>query len=172
MEQELMSIIKRTGNMVRRLQGQLSPHSNGKGHGRLLRLVAEHDGITSKELALMLGIRPSTLTEKLRTLEQDGMIVRRRDKKDRRMVHIALTPEGYLALRRREAGGNRLQEKLDEVMTQEEQAQFCAQCQTIIEAMEQLSEACRERCENVISFEERDVLPHERVGGKTAGSNS
>ena len=171
MEQDLTSIIKRTGNMMRRLQGQLSPHSNGKGHGRLLRLIAEHEGITSKELALMLGIRPPTLTEKLYALEQENMIVRNRDEKDRRVVHIALTPEGHLALQRREAGGNRLQEKLDEVMTQEEQARFCAQCQAILEAMERLSEECREGRKNVVAFERRDGAPREQTG-KTAAELS
>ena len=157
MKQDLASLVKQTGNAVRRLQGQLSPDSNGKGHGRLLRLIAEHEGITGKELALMLGIRPSTLTEKLNALEEEGIIVRKRDSKDRRVVHIGLTPEGFLALQRREAGANRLQAELDTIMTAEEQRQFCAQCEKIILAMDRLSETCREGRGTVIPFQNRSA---------------
>ena len=139
MEQNLLGLVKRAGAAVRRAQDELVPDSNGKGHGRLLRLIAEHEGISGKELALMMGLRPSTLTEKLNLLEQEGAIRRSRDTKDRRVVRVALTPKGFLALERRESGIQALQKALDETMTREEQQQFCLQCQKIIQNMERVS---------------------------------
>lgn len=164
MDKNLLSLIKRAGTAVRRAQNELVPDSNGKGHGRLLRLIGEHEGISGKELALMMGIRPSTLTEKLNLLEQEGNIQRSRDTKDRRVVRVALTPKGFLALRRRESGIQTLQKALDETMTQEEQQQFCLQCQKIIQNMEQISAFQKQESSAIIPLE-WEIAPSRKISG-------
>ena len=112
----------------------------------------------------MMGIRPSTLTEKLNLLEQEGNIQRSRDTKDRRVVRVALTPKGFLALRRRESGIQTLQKALDETMTQEEQQQFCLQCQKIIQNMEQISAFQKQESSAIIPLE-WEIAPSRKISG-------
>jgi DNA-binding MarR family transcriptional regulator len=49
---------------------------------------------TSGYIAERLHLAPNALTPMLDRLEQGGLLTRRRDDQDRRLVHIALTPSG------------------------------------------------------------------------------
>ncbi|MCD7948357.1 MAG: MarR family transcriptional regulator [Oscillospiraceae bacterium] len=149
-DNDIFGEVKNLAKAIHLRQGELSPHSNGRGHGRLLRLIANHDGILGKELALHMNISASTLSEKLNGLEEDGNIARVRDARDRRQVHIHLTPDGWTALRRREHGAKRQKELIASVMTEEEQALFCTQCRMLTEAL--MQKTPEEEAENVLSF--------------------
>ncbi|MBQ4254122.1 MAG: MarR family transcriptional regulator [Erysipelotrichaceae bacterium] len=66
-----------------------------RGNGRLLAtLVRNPEGISQKQLAEKLEIRPQSLTDALEVLERDGMIVRERDDKDRRVITVKITEKG------------------------------------------------------------------------------
>lgn len=60
--------------------------------------------LRATELAEQVVISPSTLTRRLDSMEQRGLVVRRRCAEDARGVHVALTPEGRRALRRAAPG--------------------------------------------------------------------
>ncbi|MBU2957530.1 MarR family transcriptional regulator [Paracoccus sp. 1_MG-2023] len=57
------------------------------------------------EIGAHLGLDSSTLTPLLKRLEQNGMVMRRRDRRDERRVIISLTPKG----RRLEAEEKRIE---------------------------------------------------------------
>jgi DNA-binding MarR family transcriptional regulator len=57
-------------------------------------ILWERDDISVKEIGARLYLDSGTLTPLLKRLEQSGMIVRRRDKADERLVRIALTAKG------------------------------------------------------------------------------
>jgi MarR family transcriptional regulator for hemolysin len=59
----------------------------------LSRAVSE-DGLSQRELAERMGIEGATLTRHLDRLEAQGLIERRRDRTDRRIVRISATPAG------------------------------------------------------------------------------
>jgi DNA-binding MarR family transcriptional regulator len=59
----------------------------------LLVLWAE-DGISVKALGEQLALDSATLTPLLKRLSERGIVERRRDEKDERVVRIHLTPEG------------------------------------------------------------------------------
>jgi DNA-binding MarR family transcriptional regulator len=63
----------------------------------LLRLVAE-PGLSQNELADRLGIEPPTLTRGLQRLERAGLVERRPDADDARLVRVHLTPAGTACL--------------------------------------------------------------------------
>ncbi|PMQ01243.1 MAG: transcriptional regulator [Dictyoglomus sp. NZ13-RE01] len=65
-----------------------------RGQAPVLLLLSERDGITQKEIAYELKIKPSTLNLILRRLEKRGYIVKRRDEKDKRFTKIYITEEG------------------------------------------------------------------------------
>jgi DNA-binding MarR family transcriptional regulator len=59
-----------------------------------LLLLAEHGGMTQRELGEVMAVDPSILVGLLNPLEEDGLISRRRDAGDRRRHNILLTRAG------------------------------------------------------------------------------
>ena len=60
----------------------------------LLRALYKQDGQLAGALARAVGRPPTSFTPTLDKLVEKGLVERRPDKKDRRVVHIHLTPEG------------------------------------------------------------------------------
>lgn len=57
-------------------------------------LNIEKDGTPSTKLAPKMGMEPRSLTRMIKTLEDNGVIEKRADKVDKRMVRLFLTKEG------------------------------------------------------------------------------
>ena len=78
--------------------GGHGPHGRGLGgrHGqvRALSLIAMQEGITQKDLAFLLGIRPQSAGEMLTKLETCGLIERRKSETDARAIQLYLTEDG------------------------------------------------------------------------------
>ncbi len=148
--------VKRLHETIKYQQGVMSPDSNGKGHGKLLKTIADNEGLSGVELALRLHMAPPVISEKLSALEDDGMIRRERDKKDRRKTHVYITNDGTMALARREFGQKRFEESIGECLTEEEQAQFCDMCKRLIKSITEMSaEAYNADDGTVINFYEQ-----------------
>ena len=64
------------------------------GHPFMLFLLRREPGITPAEIARRMDITPASATVSLQRMEAAGLLVRTADEKDRRVVHLALTPEG------------------------------------------------------------------------------
>ncbi|MFI9505497.1 MarR family winged helix-turn-helix transcriptional regulator [Nocardia sp. NPDC052566] len=60
----------------------------------LLMVLWDRDGRSQAELGKALGLDPSTITAKVKTLERDGLIVRTPDPADRRAMVVSLTEKG------------------------------------------------------------------------------
>ena len=60
----VIEAVKGLHEVIRRQQGIMSPDSNGKGHGKLLRTISENEGISGVELALKMDIAPPVVSEK------------------------------------------------------------------------------------------------------------
>ncbi|MDO5749717.1 MAG: MarR family transcriptional regulator [Rothia sp. (in: high G+C Gram-positive bacteria)] len=101
-------------------------HKNGmdtsRGQGRILAALNLKDGIPTRELAYVLGIRVPSLNESLAKLEEAGHIRREADVNDKRIKLIYLTESG------REMGASASAEpkrpNFFEVLTEQERAQF------------------------------------------------
>lgn len=64
------------------------------GHPFMLFLVRETPGITPAQLARKMEIAPASATVSIRRLEEAGLLRREPDERDRRVVHLTLTPAG------------------------------------------------------------------------------
>lgn len=137
-QKNVFKSVKRLHETIKYQQGIMSPNSNGKGHGKLLKTIAENEGLSGVELALMLQIAPPIVSEKLSSLEEEGMIRRERDQKDRRKTHVYITSDGTMALARREFGQKRFEESIGKCLTEEEQEQFCDMCDRIIKSVNEM----------------------------------
>src|SRR6266581_1446821 len=60
----------------------------------VLALLGEQDGLTISSLSQARAIDPPTVTGIVTRLEQSGLVERRHDREDRRVVKVYLTDEG------------------------------------------------------------------------------
>ncbi|MBU3144866.1 MarR family winged helix-turn-helix transcriptional regulator [Clostridium sp. CF012] len=65
-----------------------------RGQGRILAMLKMQDGISTKDLSYMLGIRISSLNELLLKMEKSGYIAREPSEADKRVMLVKLTPKG------------------------------------------------------------------------------
>lgn len=69
-----------------------------RGQGSVLTFLSHHPDVTQKELAEALGVIPASLSEVLMKLERKGLVERKKDEIDRRMVRVRLTDRGEKAV--------------------------------------------------------------------------
>ncbi|MCD8552421.1 MarR family transcriptional regulator [Seleniivibrio sp.] len=103
-------------------------HDRRMHHGQwhLLSLIAENSGAKQSELSEILDMRPSSMTEMLVKLEQSGLIERRQDEKDQRVMRVYLSEKGEKALKASKAAIVEMSDALFGSLTEEEQTQFLA----------------------------------------------
>lgn len=98
-DMELFSKLARLERLLQREQGRL--HREGhpfadasRGQGRILAMLKIKDGISTKELSYLLGIRVSSLNEMLAKMEKNGYISRKPSEEDKRISIIYVTEKG------------------------------------------------------------------------------
>jgi MarR family transcriptional regulator for hemolysin len=96
MEEALGRQLAITGRMVReRFDACLNEHGASLTTWAVLRSAEEEDGLSQRELASRMSIESPTLVRHLDRLEEEGLVVRRRDEQDRRVVRVGLTRAGH-----------------------------------------------------------------------------
>ena len=113
---------------LHRLGRQLHRCSHRFGHmedyyreqSRLLLLIAENDGVIQRELAEKMDVRPSSMAEMLAKMEQLGLVLRKQDEKDQRVMHIFLTEQGKSAVEESKKANAKLTDALFKGLTEEE----------------------------------------------------
>ncbi len=108
--------------------GGHGPHGRGLGgrHGqvRALSLIAMQEGITQKDLAFLLGIRPQSAGEMLQKLEDHGLVERCKSETDARAIQLYLTEDGRTHAAEIERMRKVVAEDLFSVLTDDEKAQL------------------------------------------------
>ena len=74
-----------------------------RGQDTFLTIISQHPGITQKEIGEILSIQPASVSELLMKLERKGLVLREKDKNDRRSIKVQLTEGGYNHLAEPEA---------------------------------------------------------------------
>jgi len=83
---------------------QIRGYANGgpmmdttRGQGRILAVLKLRDGISTKDLSYLLGVRVSSLNELLSKLEKSGYVTREPSEQDKRVMLVKLTEKGQNA---------------------------------------------------------------------------
>lgn len=87
----------RLGPTVERLRRhvlQAGPQSIEAGQFRALDSVAAHGPCAVRELAMVMGLEPSSVTRAIGRLEDKGLVRKRRAERDQREVLVELTDDG------------------------------------------------------------------------------
>lgn len=117
-EEAMLNSIDRVMRLLRR-RPQDKQHL-GRGVYRLLRRINENDGITTRELAESLGMRTSSLNERLSRLEQENIISRERDSKDQRIFIVKLNEGGVALLNELNEERRQMNSFIGKILTDEE----------------------------------------------------
>src|SRR5882757_2595168 len=81
------------------LDQRMNEHGASIWHWILLKHAAENEGSSQRELAELMHIEPPTLVRHLDKLADEGLVERRRDDNDRRVLRIYLTTPGRRRLK-------------------------------------------------------------------------
>jgi MarR family transcriptional regulator for hemolysin len=80
------------------LDRRLQAHGASLWHWLLLRKAADADDVSQRGLAELMRIEPPTLVRQLDKLADEGLVERRPDPDDRRVLRVVVTPAGYQRL--------------------------------------------------------------------------
>ncbi|CUS26633.1 MarR family transcriptional regulator [Paucilactobacillus oligofermentans DSM 15707 = LMG 22743] len=69
-------------------------HGIHHGQGHLLSVLMEHDNLSQKELADVVHIRAASVTDLLEKMEHEGLVIRTKDEKDRRITRVSISDKG------------------------------------------------------------------------------
>jgi MarR family transcriptional regulator, organic hydroperoxide resistance regulator len=72
----------------------MAEHGTHPGQAMCLRVLEGSDGITQRDLADALQLARPTVSKMLRVMEQSGLVERRSDARDQRLVRVYLTAAG------------------------------------------------------------------------------
>jgi len=125
---DILDSFQRLHRAIKRRSALINPESYGRSQGRVLRLIAANDGINASDLANLLEIKPPSLTVKLKKLEADGNIIRRKDEIDNRFTYIHITQKGYAAINRRDDDKKTVKQDFSDCLTPDEKILFCDMC--------------------------------------------
>ena len=99
------------------LDRRLGEHGASLWNWVLLKEAANAEGASQRELAHHMRIEPPTLVRQLDKLAQDGLVERRPDPDDRRVVRVVVTPAGLERLQELHAVVHELDVELRGILT-------------------------------------------------------
>ncbi len=119
-----------------------------RGKAHLLAQISENIGAKQMELAEMMDMRPSSMTEMLVSLEQSGLIIRKQDENDQRVMRVYMTEEGTKALESFSSALSGMSQSLFGALTDEEQEQFLKLAEKIIDNFDDVKRPDDRCCSN------------------------
>ncbi|GAF35550.1 MarR family winged helix-turn-helix transcriptional regulator [Lentilactobacillus farraginis] len=91
-----------------------------RGQHRVLHVLAKEGTLIQSQLAEILDIRPSSLTELLSKLEDRGLISRTPDENDKRVTNVTLTDAGKKAIENESGTSDKLTDDIFAGLSDEE----------------------------------------------------
>ena len=125
MEREIEEYFREISTaMYSRLEERLVKYELVKGQARLLLLIRDNDGCTQKELANFVGVKYSSMSERLNKLERNGYIERITDEDNSKFKRIFITASGKTAVIQCRKILNEVDEQMFKGMTKKDKTQF------------------------------------------------
>lgn len=90
----------------------------------LLTMLIDEDGISQGEVSHRFEVDPSRITRLAQRLEGEGLLRRKRDPEDNRVVRLHICPEGRLLIESRQECREGFEKRLRQGFAQEELAEF------------------------------------------------
>jgi DNA-binding MarR family transcriptional regulator len=133
---ELIRLLTRAQKLLRAAADDaMSRHGVRVGQNLVLEVLWETDGLTPGELAGRLHVTTPTVVNTATRMESAGLLVRRRDPADGRLVRLHLTPKARAAQQPIEEARRRLAEHATATLTDDERRHLRSALEKIIHQM-------------------------------------
>ena len=144
LEHEIMkSIVRLASGGRRRLHAPPKPGpSKCRGYGHILDLLSKKDGLSQREIAEALGIRPQSASEAITSMESRGLVQKRANEQDKRSWLVYITQEGreqQIALRNERISNAK---KIFAPLTDEEKKMLLELLNKAASALQESKEEC------------------------------
>ncbi|XER07988.1 hypothetical protein SRRS_35810 [Sporomusa rhizae] len=128
---QLYYALSRLSRLIHRMEHRIAHggkegHKFHRGQSRVLSILAQTNDASQRDIAEILDVRPSSMTEMLLRMEQSGLISRRQDENDQRIMRISLTESGKQAAAQSTASTHDVTAALFKSLAAEEQSQLLA----------------------------------------------
>jgi DNA-binding MarR family transcriptional regulator len=130
-----MHLLHRAGQCADDIFQRNSPEDVTPRQLLVLLAVAETEGANQNRLVGATGIDRSTLADIVRRLVKRQLLKRRRTRKDTRAYAVKLTDEGREVLRTVAPLGERVDQRILDVLPASSRRQFLASLQTIVDTL-------------------------------------
>ncbi|WP_067142978.1 MarR family winged helix-turn-helix transcriptional regulator [Microtetraspora malaysiensis] len=122
---EFLDLHGKTTKVLRALaETAMRRHGLHQGQDRLLAVLWERDGSTPGEIAAALHVTTPTVVKMATRMSAVGLLTRRRDERDSRLVRLWLTDEGRALREPVEAERRSLEEEVTADLTEAERRQL------------------------------------------------
>lgn len=125
-EKLLKDLFSFSNGVHKRIVQAHQAHSSFAGRGKILYLLGKNDYVYQNQLAKLAQVQPGSLTQVLEKMEKDQLIIRERDKNDRRMIYVRLSKRGREQLEKNINYHQDFQRFVTEPLSDEEVDQFIA----------------------------------------------
>ncbi len=133
---EFLRLITRAQKLLRAAADDaMSQHGVRIGQNLLLEVLWETDGRTPGELAGRLGATTPTIVNTARRMERAGLLTRRRDQHDARLVRLYLTEKARAAREPIERAREELADRATATLTQQERRHLNSALRKIIQQL-------------------------------------
>lgn len=109
-----------------------------RGYAHLLSIISRRNGASQGDLAEEMDVRPSSMTEALLKMEAAGLIARKQDERDQRIMRIFLAEAGERAVLQSNAAAADMAERLFGGLTSEEQVQLLSLIEKLSSSLEEI----------------------------------
>lgn len=121
----------------------LSGFGLGKGQPPILKYLSEHDGCKQSEIAQREHVTAATTTVMLQTMEKNGLVERKSDESDLRIMRVYITQKGREVQKKCDEAIENMEKEIYEGFTKEE-----------IETFRYLLTKKRDRLKTLLGMEE------------------
>ncbi len=120
---EFLSLFTRASKLMRGAADEaMSRHGVRVGQNLVLEVLWESDGLTPGELASRLKVATPTVVKSASRMQSAGLLTRRRDQADRRLVRLYLTDRAHEIQAEIERERDELERRATATLTSEELA--------------------------------------------------
>ena len=118
------------------LCGHFLYHRRGgkRGQTKILRILAEQGDMMQRKIQDILDIKSGSLSEIVRKMEADGLIIREKHEEDKRNIYIKITEKGRVKIEKDLARMKKEEEILFNSLSEEEQKQFYELCSKLLQS--------------------------------------
>ena len=87
--------VKATWQSIVKMYNRLTSENDFSQAIGYVLINVKKEGIPVTKIAPLMGIEPTSLSRLLKTMEEKGLVYRKKDSVDRRVVKLFLTPKGF-----------------------------------------------------------------------------